>query len=381
MKKRKFYRKIEFYKHNLSSKDKQRCLDVLNSLFLTTGKEVKLFEKKFASYLNIEYVLGVTSCTDALFLALKGLDIKEGDEVITTPLTFIATANVIEYCNAKVIFVDVEKETGNIDANLIERAITSRTRAIIVVHLYGQMCDMKKIKKIAQKHNLKIIEDCAHCIEGIREGVRVGELGDISCFSFYAVKNITSGEGGAIACHDKKIYEWLYRARLHGMSKSAADRYSKKYEHYDMDILGYKCNMSNIQASLLINQLDNIEKFLERKESIAQKYSESFSKNPKISIPQVFPNSKHARHLYTIWVSPERRDYYLHYLQGKGIGVAVNFRPVHYMTYYQKKYKFKKGDFPNAEMIGDSTISIPLYPKLKDKEVGYVLNTINEMVG
>mgnify|MGYP001566944362 CR=1 FL=1 len=247
-------RKIEFYRHNLSAKDKKECLKVLNSLFLTTGEEVKLFEKKFAKYLGIKYVIGVTSCTDALFLALKCIGIKKGDEVVTAPLSFISTANAIEYCDAKPIFVDVEESTGNIDADLIEKAITNKTKAILVVHLYGQMCDMRRVREIADKRKLKVIEDCAHCIEGTRDEVRPGQLGDLACFSFYATKNITSGEGGAIATNNEDYYNWLFKARLHGMSKNALDRYTKKYEHYDMEFLGYKCNMNNIQASLLVHQ-------------------------------------------------------------------------------------------------------------------------------
>lgn len=373
-------RKIEFYKHNLSLQDKQECLKVLNSLFLTTGEAVKKFELKFAHYLGLKYVVGVTSCTDALFLALKYLQIGKDDEVITTPLSFIATANVIEYCGAKPVFVDVEEETGNIDANLIEKAITPKTKAIIIVHLYGQMCDIKKIRKIADKYGIKIIEDSAHCIEGERNGVKPGALGDFACFSFYATKNITSGEGGAIACQNGKAYEWFQKARLHGMSKNAADRYSKKYEHYDMEFLGYKCNMSNIQASLLLNQLDRIEKISERKEKIAMIYNKAFSKNSHLKLLKVLPESKHARHLYTVLVIPQKRDEYLHKLQEKGIGVAVNFRPIHLMKYYMKKYRYKVGDFAIAEKIGNSTISLPFYPKLTKEEIDCVISTVNSIV-
>lgn len=181
--------KIEFYRHNLSAKDKAECMKVLNSIFLATGEKVKQFESDFAKYLQAKYAIGLSSCTDALFLALKYLGIKEGDEVITTPMTFIATCNAILYCNAKPVLVDVEAETGNINVENIEKAITSKTKAIIPVHLYGQMCDMKRIHAIAKKHKLKVIEDAAHCIEGERDGIRVGQLSDFACFSFYAIKN------------------------------------------------------------------------------------------------------------------------------------------------------------------------------------------------
>ncbi|MEI6221559.1 MAG: DegT/DnrJ/EryC1/StrS aminotransferase family protein [bacterium] len=371
--------KIEFYKHNLTQEDKDECLKILDSLFLTTGQTVKQFEEKFSQYLGCTHTVTVSSCTDALFLALKYYNIQTGDEVITTPLSFIATANAIEYCNATPVFVDVEEHTGNINADLIEAAITEKTKAIIVVHLYGQMCDMKKIKEIADKHNLPIIEDCAHCIEGTRDNIRVGQLGDIACFSFYATKNITSGEGGALSCNDEKIYNWLLKARQHGMSKNAAERYTKRYEHYDMEFLGYKCNMTNIQAALLIHQLDHIESFLEAKERIAQLYNQGFQNNEHIKIPQVLSASKHARHLYTIWVDPLKRDTYLQDIQEAGIGIAVNFRPIHLMKYYREKYNFNDGAFEVAEKIGNSTITLPLYPKLTDEEIQYCIKTINQI--
>ncbi len=370
-------KKIEFYKHNISAKDIKKCTSVLKSLFLTTGSIVKEFEEKLAMYLDAQYAVGVTSCTDALFLSLKGLGIKEGDEVITTPLSFIATANVIEYCGAKPVFVDVESTTGNIDANKIERAISPKTKALLVVHLYGQMCDMQKIAAIARKHSLKVIEDSAHCIEGVRDGIRPGQFSDAACFSFYATKNITSAEGGAIVTNNKNLYNWLLLARQHGMSKSASERYTKRYEHYDMEFLGYKANMNNIQAALLLDQLDRIEILLKKKEKIAQRYDKAFKNNPNISTPVVLPHTKHARHIYTIWVDANRRDSILRLLQERMIGVAVNFRPIHLMSYYKKKYGYKKGDFPIAEKIGASTITIPLYPKLTSEEVNYIIRTIN----
>jgi len=369
--------KIDFYKHNLTAQDRQECMSVLRSLFLTTGSSVSLFEEKFAGFTENAYAVGVGSCTDALYLACRYLDIKPGDEVITTPMSFIATANAIEYCNATPVFVDVESSTGNIDADLIEQHITRRTKAIILVHLYGQLCDMKKIRSIADKYNLKIIEDCAHCIEGSREGIKPGNVGDIACFSFYATKNITSGEGGAITCNNSNSYEWFKKARLHGMSKNAADRYTKKYEHYDMEFLGIKSNMSNIQASLLIHQLGRIEKYRKRKELICQRYDRGFEKNANIRIPVVLRGTKHARHMYTVWVNSAMRDIILHTLQDRGIGVAVNFRPIHLMAYYKKKYGYKLNDFPIAEKIGASTITLPLYPKLTDGEVGYIIDTFN----
>ncbi len=372
--------KIEFYRHNLVREDKDACMDVLDSLFLTTGETVKNFEAKFAAYMGASHAVAVTSCTAALHMALAYYKIGPGDEVITTPMTFIATANTVEYCGATPVFVDVEPETGNMDASLLEKAITPRTKAIVPVHLYGQMCDMKKIREIADKHNLKVIEDAAHCVEGVRDGVRPGQLSDMVCYSFYATKNLACGEGGAITCNDAAMHEWLLKARQHGMSKSAADRYSVRYQHYDMEFLGFKYNLSNIAASLLIHQLDRLGGYLDQKEAIAKQFDEGFAANSYVRKPAVLPASVHARHLYTIWVDPAKRDQYMHQLQEAGLGVAVNFRALHLMQFYTSKYGYKRGDFPVSERIGDSTITLPFYPRLSQEEVNYIIQTVNNTV-
>ncbi len=372
--------KIDFYKHNLDKKDKQELRKVLDSLFLTTWDVVKLFEEKFAKYTWNKYTVWVKSCTTALYISLKYFWIWEWDEVITTPLSFIATANSIEYAWAKPVFVDVEESTWNIDILKIEEKITPKTKAIIPVHLYGQMVDMVWLRKIADKYNLKIIEDCAHCIEWERDWIKVWHLWDAACYSFYATKNITSWEWWAITTNDEEMYEWLRKARLHGMSKNAADRYTKKYEHYDMEFLWYKENMTNIDASLLINQLERIEKFLGKKESICKKYNKWLKHNNYISTPNILINTKHARHLYTIWVNPTKRDEYLDKLQDIWIWVAVNFRPIHLMKYYKEKYWYNIGDFKNTELIWNSTITLPLYPRLTNEEVTFIINSVNNIV-
>jgi len=371
--------KIEFYKHNLTSVDKKECLRVLNSIFLTTGTNVKKFEQDFAKYLDAKHAIGVSSCTDALFLCLKYLGIQEGDEVITTPMTFMATSNAVLYCNAKPVFVDVEPNTGNMDADLIEKAITPKTKAIIPVHLYGQMCDMKKISMIAKKHNLKIIEDAAHCIEGKRDGIRVGQLSDFACFSFYAIKTITSGEGGMITTNNSDANEWLIKARLHGMSKNAIDRYSGHYQPIDMEFLGYKSNMTNIEASLLQHQLERIDSLHAKREILASIYDKGFENNSKIKVLKNLPNSLHGRFLYTIQVNPQKRDVYIGKIENEGIAIAVHFKPVHLLTYYRKMLGLKEGDFPIAERIGNSTISLPFYPRLTRKEALHIITVVNNI--
>ncbi len=371
--------RVEFYKHNISQQDIDNAVSVLNSLFLTTGEVVSEFEGKFSRYLGSRYTVGVTSCTAALHLSLLACGIGPGDEVITTPMTFVATANSVIHAGATPVFVDVEPETANINADLIEGAITPKTKAVLPVHLYGQMCDMKNIRQIADRHHLIIIEDAAHAIEASRDGIRPGELGDAVCFSFYATKNITSGEGGAVSTNKEAIAEKLKRLRLHGMSSSAADRYSKRYEHWDMEMLGWKCNMSNIQAALLLNQLENIEKKWQRREQICQMYEEAFEEDSGVTCLKVLPNSKSARHVFTILVPPPKRDRILWQLQEKGIGVAVNFRAIHLLTFYRQTFGCRRGMYPMAEKIGDSTITLPLYPKLTDEEVRYVIQTVKEV--
>lgn len=371
--------KVEFYKHNIGDEEKRLVNEVLDSTFLTAGPKTKQFEKKFAEYLGTSYSLGFSSWTSAAFLVLKAWGIKEGDEVIVPSMTFIATANVVLQNGAKVVFCDSELETGNIDLDKIEQLITPKTKAIIPVHLYGQMVDMKKLKSIADNYNIKILEDCAHTIEGLRDGYRPGKYSDAAVFSFYATKNMTSGEGGAVASNDAELIEKLNILRLHGMNKSAADRYTGTYKHWDMEVLGYKANMFDIQAAMLLPQIEKLDKLLERKEEICKYYEQRFN-DAGINYPKVLKGSVSARHLFTIWVDPEHRDEILNYLQNKEIGVAVNFRAVHTLTYYKEYLKHEVTNLDNAEFIGNSTITIPMYPKLTMDELKYVADSVIEAV-
>ena len=261
--------RVEFYRHSLTEDDIAAAADTLRSVFLTTGPRAALFEEAFATYLGVGHAAAVSSCTSALFLCLQALDIGPGDEVITTPMTFIATANTILHAGATPVFVDVEPDTGNIDARQVERAITSRTRAVIPVHLYGLMADVQDLNDICQRQKLTMIEDAAHATEAVRDGFRPGQLGQAACFSFYATKNLTCGEGGAIATNDPALAESVRRLRSHGMSKEAAGRYTSRYQHWDMLSLGYKANLSDIQAALLVGQLPRLEAQLARREAIA----------------------------------------------------------------------------------------------------------------
>jgi dTDP-4-amino-4,6-dideoxygalactose transaminase len=291
-------------------------------------------------------------------------------------MSFCATANAILHAGAKPVFVDVEEETGNINADLIESSLNEKTKAIIPVHLYGQMCDMKKIHSIAIKYNLRIIEDAAHSIEASRDEIPAGRLSDVVCFSFYATKNITSGEGGAVSTNSEALADVLRMMRLHGIDKGAADRYTKHYRHWDMPLLGWKYNMDNIQAALLIGQLERIDELWEKRDRLWQFYEETLRSFRDIRLLKTLPNVRHARHLFTVLVPPERRDPLLWALQDNKIGVAVNYRPIHLLQYYREKFGYREGDFPVAEEIGKQTLSLPLYPSLKESEIRYILKVL-----
>lgn len=368
--------KIEFYRHNIGKEEIASAADVLHTLFLTTGDLVGEFEEGFSAYVGCEYAVGVTSCTAALHLALLAYEIGAGDEVITTPMSFVATAHAILHAGATPVFVDVEPGTGNMNADFIEDALTSRTKAILPVHLCGQMCDMRQIREISSRHGLLVIEDAAHALEAERDDIRPGQLTEAACFSFYATKSITSGEGGAVVTNSRPVAEKLKQLRLHGMDLSAGDRYTKRFVHYDVNYCGWKYNMDNIQAALLAPQLKHIEEYWRRREAICRRYESAFSQSTEIEYPRVLTGSKSGRHLFTIWVNPDRRDTILWKLQEQGIGVAVNYRPIHLLSYYQRTFGYREGMFPVAEEIGRRTISLPLYPRLTDDEVECVIQTV-----
>ncbi len=373
---------IPFFLHDLGKAELDSIAEVLAGPILTTGETVSRFERRFADYLNVKHALGVTSCTGGLHLSLLALGIGPGDEVITTPLTFIATATAILEAGATPVFCDVEPTTGNLDASRIEGVITPRTRAIIPVHLYGHMCNMRAIRAIADRQHLHIIEDAAHCVEGQRDGVRVGELSDTACFSFYATKNLTCGEGGAVVTNNPELAEKLRLLRLHGMSKTAADRAREGYKHWDMTMLGWKYNMDNIQAAILLPQMDRLDENLRKRETIAQRYISLFEKAaiPGLAWPQTMPGTLHARHLFPILIPNGRRDEVISELQKREIGVVVNYRAIHLLTYFRDLYDFEEGSFPIAERLGDSVISLPFYPAIADEHIEAVVSALREIL-
>lgn len=368
--------------HDLGKAELDAIAEVLAGPILTTGETVGRFEAQFANYLGRRHALGVTSCTGAMHMSLLALGIGPGDEVITTPMTFIATSTAILEAGAKPVFVDVEPDTGNLDAGKIEAAITGKTKAILPVHLYGLMCDMREINRIARQHGLSVIEDCAHCVEGERDGIRPGELSDVACFSFYATKNLTCGEGGALATDRDDLVEQLRLLRLHGMTKTAADRVREGYKHWDMVTLGWKYNMDNIQAAMLMPQLQRLQQKLAKRHALARTYKQYLDQHcgDKVRIPAERPNSIHARHLFPVWVSSDKRDGIVDGLNKLGVPSVVNYRAIHELTYFSDLLGHKAGDFPNAEKIGRETLSLPFYPDMPHHFSQRVVSALSQLI-
>ncbi len=370
--------RVPFFHHDLGEPELAALAEVLAGPILTTGETVAAFERRFADTLGRRFAVGVTSCTGALHLSLMALGIGPGDEVITTPMTFVATAQAILHAGARPVFVDVEPDTGNLDAARVERAITRRTKAILPVHLYGLMCDMRALRSIADRHGLKIVEDAAHCVEGERDGARPGGLAETACFSFYATKNLTCGEGGAIVTDDEVLYKRLRLLRYHGMTKTAADRAAEGYKPWDVVEFGWKYNMDNLQAALLLPQLGRLAANLARREALARRYEALISPLGGVRMPASRPHARHARHLFTLWVDAPARDGVIDALQADGIMVMVHYQPVHLTTYFAKTFGLRRGDFPVAEGIGERTISLPLYPAMPDEHVEWVADSLEK---
>lgn len=372
--------KVEFYRHSLGQAEIDALARVVGSLFLTTGPEARAFEAELAAYLGVVEAVGVSSCTAAMHLALVALGVGPGDEVVVPPTSFVATANVAVYAGATPVFADVEADTGLLDPAAVEAALTPRTRAVIPVHLYGQMADVHALQAVALRHDLAMIEDGAHCVEGRRDGARPGQVGRAACFSFYATKNLTCGEGGAIATNDRELAAHLRRLRLHGIDRDAADRYGARYRHWDQLELGYKANLTDLQAAMLRTQLPVLEARRARREQLCDRYDQGLAGLAGVRAPRLADGVVSARHLYPIEVDPARRDDVLAALGDRGIGVAVNFRPIHLMRWYRERFGTREGQFPNAERLGASTISLPLYPALTEAEQDYVIAAVREVI-
>lgn len=375
---------IHFAQPLFGKEEKREILSVLQSGWVTLGPKVGQFEEEFAKYVGAKYAVAVSSCTAALHLSALVAGLGKGDEVITTPFTFAATSNILFHVGATPVFVDIDEKTFNIDTAKIEAKITPRTKAIMPVHYGGQPVDMEKVVKLAKKYNLKIIEDAAHAIGAEYKGRRIGAIGDLTCFSFHPIKNISTGDGGMITTDNKDYAEKLMLLRLHGMSKEAWKRHAKAGSwKYDILSAGFKYNMTDLQAALGIHQLRKLDTFIAKRESYAGIYDKLLGKIAEITLPYVEKNIRHARNLYTVMIDTSRlkinRDDLVERLKEANIGVSVYFIPLYHFSYYQK-LGYKKTGLPITERIYQKIISLPLYPKMRLADIYYVAKTVKGLI-
>jgi len=374
---------LNFSEPAIGQEEIDEVVRTLKSGWLTTGEKSKSFEEKFARYTGAPHAIALSSGTAALFLSLIVNSVQAGDEVITTPFTFISTANVIHHLGAKPIFADIDETTYNIDPDKIAHAITKRTKVILPVHYSGQACDMKSIMNIAEKHNLQVIEDAAHALGAEYYGKKVGSLGNLTCFSLFPTKNITTGEGGMIVLNDSEKAKRLTRLRLHGMSKDGWKRYSKEGSwYYEVHEAGYKFNLSDINAALGLVQLDKIENLNQKRKALVDYYLKNLSKIPGIKTLKIKPQMKSSWHIFPIWIDEKifglDRNQFIKELWKRNIGTSVHFIPLHLQPFYQKTYHYKKGDFPVTEKVYEGIVSLPLFPDMKRGDVDDVVEAIKD---
>ncbi|MFX1383444.1 MAG: UDP-4-amino-4,6-dideoxy-N-acetyl-beta-L-altrosamine transaminase [Promethearchaeota archaeon] len=369
----------------LDDNEINEVIDALKSSWITTGPKMRLFEENFKEYIGTKYAVAINSGTAALHISTSCININPGDEVITTPLTFVASANCIVYRGGTPIFADIKKDTYNIDPNEIRKKITSKTKAIIPVHFAGQPCDMDEICDIASENNLFIIEDAAHAIDAEYKGKKIGNISDLTIFSFHPVKNITTAEGGMVTTNNNELYDKLLIFRTHGISRDAVKRFGKSGGYYyDMQVLGFRYNMSELHAALGIHQLNKLESFQKRRREIVKIYNREIADIKEITIPYVKKDVKHSWHLYIIQLNLEKlkvdRDRIFKALREENIGVNVHYIPVHYHSYYQEKFGLQKGILPNVEWLFPRLLTIPLFPKMTENDVYDVINALEKVL-
>lgn len=376
---------LVFGRPKITNAEIREVTNTLKSSWIGTGPKTALFEQKIASYTKSKYGIALNSCTAGLHLSLLACGVKPGDEVITTPMTFAATVNVIEHVGAKPIFADVDRISMNIDPNNIEKQISSKTKAIIPVHLAGRPCNMDFIHQIAKKHKLRVIEDAAHALGSTYKGKPIGSLSDATVFSFYVTKNLTTSEGGMVTTNNNDIADFIRIYSLHGLNKGAWKRYSESgFINYLVEAPGYKYNMTDIQASIGLAQFKQFNNNQNRRKQIWNIYMEQLKDLPLYLPSEIETNTTHAYHLFTILLDLDslqvNRDYIQSALSAENIGIGTHFIAVHLHPYYQKKYGFSYGSFPNAEWISDRTISIPLSADMNSKDVTDTITALRKVL-
>jgi dTDP-4-amino-4,6-dideoxygalactose transaminase len=387
-------RQIPFHRPSIGPDEENEVIDTLRSGWITTGPKAKRFESEFAKHLGARNALAVAHCTGALHLALFAIGIGPGDEVITTPFTFTATAEVMAYVGARPVFVDIDPGTFNINPARIEEALESgdhnSVRAILPVHFGGLPCDMDRIMSIARRYNLKVVEDAAHAVGAAQhlEGrgmTKIGVIGDITCFSFYATKNITSAEGGMITTEDDALASKMAIASLHGMDRDAWKRYDASGSwFYEIHDLGFKYNLSDVHAAIGLAQLRRIDQLTARRQAIGRAYNDAFCHEESLQIPYTGPGTEHAWHLYVLRLKPELlrigRGQFVELLRARGVGTSVHCIPLNQMEYYQTRYGYRRGDFPVAEDVYSRCLSLPIYPSMSDHDIAYVIDAVRSII-
>jgi UDP-4-amino-4,6-dideoxy-N-acetyl-beta-L-altrosamine transaminase len=376
---------IPYGLHWIEEEDINEVLDTLKSIWLTTGPKVLKLEEEFRNYVGSKYAIALSSATAALHVSLAALGIRQGDEIITTPMTFCATSNSVLYLRAKPVFVDIKPDTLNIDPTKIEEKITNKTKVIIPVHYAGQPCDMNEIHSIAKKHNLAVIEDSAHAVWTLYKGKKIGSLEGTkaTCFSFHPVKNMTTGEGGMITTNDKDVAEKAFKLRLHGITKDAWKRFGARVSgDYEMTDLGFKYNMSDIQAALGLSQLKKLERFEKLRLNIAEYYDKELKDVCGIELLRCKDDVRHAHHIYVIKLKLDElkidRDQFIRALNAENIGTSIHYLPVYLHPYYQS-IGYKQGLCPTAESIFKRIITIPIFPKMSEKDAEDVVTAIKKI--
>ena len=369
----------------IGPEEKAAVLDCLETGWIGTGPKVQQFESEFRSYIGTDHAVALHSCTAGLHLSLLAAGVGPGDEVITTPLTFCATVNTIVHAGGTPVLADVSPETMNIDPDLVEARITPRTKAIVPVHFAGRACDMDRLIAIAEKHGLVMIEDCAHSIETTYRGQKTGTFGQMGCFSFYATKNLTTGEGGMVTTGDKRLADRLRILGLHGLSRDAWKRFSSEgYKHYETVETGFKYNMMDLQAALGIHQLRRIEANWVRREAIWARYQDELAELPLGLPAAVEAETRHAYHLYTVMVDSAKagisRDDFLTAMTKENIGVGVHYRSIPTHPVYRELYGWRAEEWPMAHRIGEETVSLPVTAKLSDDDVSDVIRAVRKVL-
>ncbi|MGE3725226.1 MAG: DegT/DnrJ/EryC1/StrS family aminotransferase [Candidatus Sericytochromatia bacterium] len=375
---------IPFHRYSFNHLEEEAMIQTLRSGWITRGPQVEAFEKSICEYTHAKHALGLNSCTAGLHLALLSLDLQPGDEVITTPLTFVATVNMIVRCGATPVLADIDPNTLNISIEAIKKALTPKTRAIIPVHLGGQPCNMNPIMDLAKAHNLFVIEDAAHAIGAEYQGQRIGTIADVTVFSFYANKNITTGEGGMLTTQNAELMERLRPLALHGLSKDAWKRFSEGgYQHYLVEEPGFKYNMTDIQAALGNVQLAKCDELISARRK-AVDYYKSHLRSPLLRIPSEIADIRNPHHLFMILLQTEAlkisRDQLIGLLHQKGIGTAVHYIPIHFHPFYQRLLPDAATSLPVATDLAQRTLSLPLFPALTESEQDYIIENLETIL-